>query len=258
MDLALPTEGLEKYHSRAQMARVATEAWAAANLFCVCCSSPRLTPSRVGFKVLDFTCPHCDGPFQLKSQSKPFGNRVLDSAYSAMIAAIISDRAPHLVLLHYSREAWSVVDLTLIPKFAISESAIEKRKPLSREAHRAGWVGCNIVLTRIPPDGRLAIIRNGIAERPSRVRRQFERIRPLARLAASERGWTLDVLNAVRELRREEFSLDEVYSKEQALASLHPANRHVRDKIRQQLQILRDKGLLEFLGRGRYQLVNQG
>ncbi len=173
-----------------------------------------------------------------------------------MIAAIVSDRAPHLVLLHYSREAWSVLDVTLIPKFAISESAIEKRKPLSREARRAGWVGCNILLTRIPPDGRLAIVRNGIVERASQVRRQFERIRPLAKLGAGERGWTLDVLNVVRELRRKEFSLDEAYSKEQGLVALHPANRHVRDKIRQQLQVLRDKGLLEFLGGGRYRLLD--
>jgi type II restriction enzyme len=33
---------------------------------------------------------------------------------------------------------------------------------------------------------------------------------------------------------------------------LHPENRHVRDKLRQQLQVLRDLGLIEFLGRGRY------
>jgi hypothetical protein len=36
------------------------------------------------------------------------------------------------------------------------------------------------------------------------------------------------------------------------LEDLHPANRHVRDKIRQQLQVLRDLGLIEFLGRGGY------
>ena len=40
------------------------------------------------------------------------------------------------------------------------------------------------------------------------------------------------------------------YALEDNLSRLHPANRHVRDKIRQQLQILRDLGLLEFLGGG--------
>jgi type II restriction enzyme len=47
------------------------------------------------------------------------------------------------------------------------------------------------------------------------------------------------------------------------LAKLHPNNTHVRDKIRQQLQILRDLGLLDFLGsssprgklRGSYRLT---
>jgi hypothetical protein len=46
------------------------------------------------------------------------------------------------------------------------------------------------------------------------------------------------------------------------LAKLHPNNAHVRDKIRQQLQVRSlprpgrgDLGLLEFLGSGSYRLV---
>jgi hypothetical protein len=34
------------------------------------------------------------------------------------------------------------------------------------------------------------------------------------------------------------------------LQALHPANRHVRDKIHQQLQVLRDLGFVEFLPPG--------
>ena len=34
-----------------------------------------------------------------------------------------------------------------------------------------------------------------------------------------------------------------------------PHSKKVRDKIQQLLQVLRDKGLLEFLGGGRYRLV---
>jgi len=51
-----------------------------------------------------------------------------------------------------------------------------------------------------------------------------------------------------------EFTLADVYAHAGALAKLHPQNRHVRDKIRQQLQVLRDLGLLEFLGGGSYRL----
>ena len=35
----------------------------------------------------------------------------------------------------------------------------------------------------------------------------------------------------------------------------HPENKHVKDKIRQQLQFLRDKGYLKFLDRGKYRLT---
>ncbi|HEV2177772.1 MAG TPA: hypothetical protein VGW33_11315 [Terriglobia bacterium] len=66
-----------------------------------------------------------------------------------------------------------------------------------------------------------------------------------------QRGFT-GVLNVVRSLGQAEFSLAEVCAQADALARLHPHNRHVRDKIRQQLQQLRDLGLVEFLGTGKY------
>lgn len=80
-------------------------------------------------------------------------------------------------------------------------------------------------------------------------------MRPLTELRAEQRGWTLDVLNAIRSLNKSIFSLGDVYETEERLARLHPANKHVRDKIRQQLQVLRDLGMVEFLGQGRYRLI---
>lgn len=38
------------------------------------------------------------------------------------------------------------------------------------------------------------------------------------------------------------------------LNRLHPENKHVKDKISQQLQILRDKNYLEFIGGGIYRI----
>ncbi|MFZ0828015.1 MAG: hypothetical protein WAO02_11390 [Verrucomicrobiia bacterium] len=50
------------------------------------------------------------------------------------------------------------------------------------------------------------------------------------------------------------FTTAEVYAFERELEKLHPDNRHVRDKIRQQLQVLRDAGLLLHIGRGEWRL----
>jgi type II restriction enzyme len=68
------------------------------------------------------------------------------------------------------------------------------------------------------------------------------------------RGWTLDVLRAIHALGKTEFSLQEVYALEDNLARLHPANRNIQPKIRQQLQVLRDMGLVNFLAPGSYRL----
>src|SRR2546426_492843 len=54
---------------------------------------------------------------------------------------------------------------------------------------------------------------------------------------------------------RDTFSLADLYSFEDRLASMHPTNRNVRPKLRQQLQVLRDHGVLEFLGGGEYRVL---
>jgi len=172
-----------------------------------------------------------------------------------MIRAIKENRTPNLFALHYRLDTWKVVNALLIPQFAFPLSAIQKRKPLAATARRAGWVGCNILLGAIPKDAQIPIIANGVAVPPKQVREQYARIRPLKSLRPEQRGWTLDVLNAVRSLNKREFSLADVYGLDSELAALHPANRHVRPKIRQQLQILRDLDLLTFLGSGSYRFT---
>lgn len=254
MHTALPKEALRDYKSKSQQARVATESWALENLYCPNCESPRLSSSRANTPVVDYVCLRCESLYQLKSQSRPLVGRIVDAAYATMVAAIRQNQTPNLFALHYEPSNWRVTSLILIPRFAFPLSAIEKRKPLAPTARRAGWVGCNILLDAIPLDARIPIVSRGVVAEPSDIRRQYRRLRPLEKLSVEMRGWTLDVLNAVRALRKNEFDLAQVYAYEKSLARLHPANRHVRDKIRQQLQILRDFGLLEFLGAGSYRL----
>ena len=71
-----------------------------------------------------------------------------------------------------------------------------------------------------------------------------------------DRGWMLDVLNCVNIIEDRDFTLEQMYSFEKMLAEKHPDNHHIKDKIRQQLQMLRDNGIIEFIGRGRYRKNN--
>ena len=43
-----------------------------------------------------------------------------------------------------------------------------------------------------------------------------------------------------------------MYQFEQKLKTKYPNNQFIKDKIRQQLQVLRDKDLIEFVSRGTY------
>lgn len=49
-----------------------------------------------------------------------------------------------------------------------------------------------------------------------------------------------------------------MYAFEDKLKIKYPNNNFIKDKIRQQLQILRDKGIIEFTGRGIYKKLNYG
>ncbi|HEV7229029.1 hypothetical protein [Brevundimonas sp.] len=63
-------------------------------------------------------------------------------------------------------------------------------------------------------------------------------------------------MKAVEAVGKPEFDIDEVYAHEAALSALYPDNHNVRPKIRQQLQVLRDRGWLEFTERrGSYRRV---
>ena len=61
----------------------------------------------------------------------------------------------------------------------------------------------------------------------------------------------------IEALGRPDFTIDDAYGFAPALSRLYPENRHVREKVRQQLQFLRDRGWLEFVGRGRYRLTSE-
>jgi type II restriction enzyme len=171
-----------------------------------------------------------------------------------MIESIRADRAPHLLVLQYT-PTWTVRNLLVVPSFFFNETAIRKRAALSPTARRAGWVGCDIALSEIAPQGKLRVVREGEALSVESVREAFRRASALASVPPRSRGWTLDVLRLVQQLPRRDFTIDDAYTFERELQRLYPANRNVRPKIRQQLQVLRDKGFLQFTGRGRYSFL---
>jgi type II restriction enzyme len=64
-------------------------------------------------------------------------------------------------------------------------------------------------------------------------------------------------MEIIDKIKTNEFTLQDAYKFEKELADLHPENHHIKPKIRQQLPILRDKGLVASLGKGKYRKTSR-
>lgn len=258
MDLTLRGDLASRYENRSQIARVLTQEWVGREVPCLSCSTVPLVPTAQNTKARDFECPECSEPYELKASSRRFGRLVPDGEYSTFRSIVGSDRVPNLLLMEYSREGLGVRTLLALHRSLISVQAIVPRKPLSSTARRAGWQGCSINLELIPPSGQVSVVRDGRALPWRIVTREWGRFEFMVRLRPESRSWLRDVLSFVQSLGHGSFQLDDVYRFEGELASLHPANKNVRPKIRQQLQVLVARGVIQRESPGRYTAAAPG
>lgn len=77
----------------------------------------------------------------------------------------------------------------------------------------------------------------------------------MSNITKSLSSWKKSVLEIVNSIEEIQFSLADVYEKEEILKILYPNNNTIRDSIRRNLQELRDLGLVRFLGNGRYEKI---
>lgn len=251
MNLRLDLRLAQAYTSAAQRIRVMSEAWTQREIFCAACGAVvRRAPNNQ--RVLDFHCSGCSEEYELKSKQGAFARKVVDGAYETMIKRLQGCNNPNFFFLSYDRSNHEVVHFFVVPGHFFMPGIIERRKPLNSSARRADWVGCNILLDQIPQSGRIHYILNGRRVEEKTVLDAWQRTAFLKDTRLESRGWTVEIMRRVEQLAQDEFSLADVYRFEQELQQLYPGNNFVKDKIRQQLQILRDKNIIEFRGRGKY------
>ncbi|MGE5625397.1 MAG: DpnI domain-containing protein [Bacillota bacterium] len=256
MDLSFDKSLAALYESPAQRARVMTESWVHQEVFCPNCGRASIEKYPNNNPVGDFFCPKCSEQFELKAKRDAFGRKIVDGEYATMLRRLRSSEVPNLFGLTYDLQKAKVLDLVVIPSHFFVPEIIERRKPLGPKAKRAGWRGCNILLGEIPQAGSVSLVEQGVPLPKASVLAAWKRTLFLREQKKVEtRGWTLDVMRCIEQLGSSEFTLADAYRYEDRLSKLHAHNRHVRAKIRQQLQVLRDAGYLEFIGRGRYRVI---
>ncbi len=244
------------YTSNSQIARVLTENWVKHNSYCPNCGCSELSEFENNKPVADFYCGDCLEEFELKSKGgNKVGDKIVDGAYSKMIERINSANNPNFFFLNYSKKSLSVNNFLIIQKHFFVPDIVEKRKPLSDTARRAGWLGCNIEISKIPESGRIFLIKNSEIISREKVQEKWLSTIFLKFKNIDSRGWIIDSMNCIDKIKNDTFSLREVYAFENQLKLKYPNNNHIKDKIRQQLQFLRDKGLIEFSGKGSYRKI---
>lgn len=256
MKLSFDKKLASGYKNPSQKIRVLTESWVDKQVFCPNCGQVKMEQYESNKPVADFFCSNCKEDYELKSKKENIGDKIVDGAYRTMMERLRSSHNPNFFLLHYNPIKLEVFNFLVIPKHFFIPEIIEKRKPLSSTARRAGWVGCNIILDNIPNTGKIFLIKESKIQSKEKVLTEWKKTLFLREeKEISAKGWLLDIMKCIEELSKKEFTLNDMYAFEKKLSKLHPDNRHIKDKIRQQLQALRDRGYLDFTGRGKYQLV---
>lgn len=252
MDLNFDTSISEGFTSSSQIARLLTEHWVSRNVYCPSCGNSNLRSFKNNNPVGDFHCDNCKAEYELKSKKDSFGRRIVDGAFSSMIQRINASNNPHFFFLNYSPSESKVKNFIVIPKHYFIDDIVEKRQPLADTARRARWIGCNILLNNIPASGKIFLVKNEQIVPTKSVLESWNKTAFLANQKKEARGWTIETLKLLDRIQSNEFDLNDVYAFETELKDKFPSNNFIKDKLRQQLQVLRDRGLLEFKDRGKY------
>lgn len=243
---------IKQYKNKSQQARIITEKRTSENIFCPNCWDSILQYEN-NRPVADFYCETCKEEYELKS-GKSLWNKITAWAYLTMINRINSNKNPNFFFLNYSSD-YKVKNFFVIPKYYFIEQIIEKRIPLKNTARRAWRTWCNIVISSIPESWKIFYIKDGIKIEKNIITKNWEKTLFLQEQKSSSKWWLLDIMKCIESINRKEFSLQELYNFEEILKEKYPQNNFIKDKIRQQLQILRNKWYLEFSSPWKYKIL---
>jgi len=242
-----------EFRSGAQWARDFTERWWAERGYCFAChSDDRLEVLENNAPCWDFRCRACGHPFQLKGSLNKSGTTVQDGSYKVMTDYIRRMMSPTFVLLRYTRDR-TVPQVAAVHCVFITKDAIVPRKPLTA---RPSYVMCSVRLADIPMQAKISVVENFSFVKKDKVREQFQKLSSLENRQVKGRGWMALILNLTQRLPAGNFRVDDLLAFRNEIEKQFPDNRHVREKVRQQLQFLRNAGLVQFVdNRGTFRLT---
>jgi len=241
------------YKNNSQKIRILTENWVNENIYCPSCGH-NVNEYKNNKPVADFFCSRCSEDYELKSKKgNSLGKTIADGAYNTMIERIIGDASPNFFFLNYEKDTYNILNFVATPNYMFIPEMIRKRK--KGIPNRPNYFMCNIDISSIPNSGKISYIKDGKVQSKDKVIDEWNKTIFLKQgYNLKSKGWILDIIKCIEKLGKNNFELRDMYQFEKYLKLKHPDNSNIQAKIRQQLQLLRDRNYLEFVGRGKYRI----
>ena len=130
----------------------ACELWISDNYLCPVCNGGALLKLKTNIKSIDHRCLNCDEKFQVKASKSPFVKKdgsvkFAGAEYTTTLNSLNSESKWNLILVEYNKNDSKINRVGVILQNNITKENIIPRKPLSPNARRAGWQGCNFKFT---------------------------------------------------------------------------------------------------------------
>ena len=120
--------------------------------------------------------------------------------------------------------------------------------------NRPNYIMCNMNISTIPDSGKIFFIKDKKFEEKSKIINNWNKTKFLRNTKLEQKGWLIDIIFCIEKRKKQNFTLQELYTFVPYLKTKYPNNNFIEDKIRQQLQVLRDKNYLTFESRGKYKI----
>lgn len=255
LSLDLPPSPRE-YRNLRQEVRVRTQEWVQRNLYCPRCGGLSLESTREGTAFRDFACGRCEEPFELKSSQRRIDRRIPGGSLTQYREMLRMGQTPNLLLLTYDPVTARVRELVAINRLLISPLAIVPRsRPLDRPSPTPYYL-CTLDLSGVPESGKVPFVRGAHVRPKPFVLSSWNRFEFLRDDGDDdETDWIRDVLSLIARIHSREFTLDDLYEHTESLSRLHPRNHHIREKIRQKLQVLVRHKVLRRAAPGVYESI---